>query len=159
MPRASKPNSPEGTVWFGGDVERASVCLRFLGDDLNPLDITAALGVEPTRSGQKGDPVLRPNGEISRHRRTGFWLLQPDLDLNATVAEAIVLLLNILPQDIVAWNSLTDRFQADLICHLTVRGANQGFVLPPEVVQRISRLGISAGFDIFTKREDDQAEG
>ena len=160
MPRAPKPSSaPEGTVWFGGDVERVRVCVRVLGDELNPDEITAILGHEPTRLARKGDPVLRANGEVIRLRRIGSWLLDHTPAAEVTVDEAITEVLGKLAQDPAIWQSLATRFRVELICDMTVRGVNQGFVLSPMVLQEISARGISLGVDIFTELDVDQAAG
>jgi Domain of unknown function (DUF4279) len=158
MPRAPKPaNAPEGTVWFGGHVERISVCLRILGDQLDPLDVTTLLGREPTRAGRKGDPILRPNGEVARYRRIGAWLFEPTTAPDATLSEALEALLRELPQDADLWQSLRKQFKADLLCHVTVRGVNQGFVLSPEVLKSIAALGIPLGVDIFAEADEEQS--
>jgi hypothetical protein len=160
MPRAPKPTDlPEGSVGFGGDVERVKACLRVVGDELDPDEITGILGRKPTRAGRKGEPVLRPNGEVGRLRRIGAWLLDIMPEPEATVDEVISALLGELPQDPELWRSLTQRFQIDVLCDVTVRGINQGFVLSPETLKNVAALGISLGVDIFPKDDPEQEAG
>lgn len=154
MPRTPKPtNAPEGTVWFGGDVERVRVCLRVLGDDLDPTEITRLFGCEPTQSGRKGEPYLQEK----RLRRTGVWILDYTPGPDATVGEAITAILVQLPQDAGLWRNLGQQFKIDLLCDVTVRGVNQGFVLAPEVLKSIAALGIPLGVDIFTEADTEQS--
>ena len=158
MPRIPKPtNAPEGTVWFGGEVERVDLCLRVLGDDLNPEEITNLLGRQPTRAGRKGESILRPTGEVMRQRRVGAWILKETPDPDATVNEAILGLLATLPHVPAIWKSLTTRFKVDLLCHITVVGVNQGFELPPNVLQAVGELGVTLGVDIFCQSDDAQS--
>lgn len=158
MPRNPKPpNAPEGTVWFGGEVECIDVCLRVLGNDLNPQEVTNLFGCEPTRAGRKGEPVTRSNGQVIRHRPTGVWILDLTPMPDSTVAEAIIALLGKLPQDPALWRSLIFHFQVDLLCDVTLRGVNQGFVLSSDVVKSVAALGVSLGVDIFHEPDAKQA--
>jgi hypothetical protein len=71
MPRVPPPNLPKDTVWFGGHPDRAKLCLRVIGDTLDPDEVTDLLGRAPTRSQRKGEPVLSGSGEARRIARTG----------------------------------------------------------------------------------------
>jgi len=158
MPRNPPPtDAPKGTVWIGGDVECLEVCLRVLGDELDPQEITAILGLEPTRGGRKGEPIVRPNGEISRHRRIGAWLLDLHPTTETTVDEALTALIGQLPPDPEVWQSLAQRFEIDLICDIKVRGVNQGFVFPSHLLKTVAEMGIPLGVDIFCETDDVQS--
>jgi uncharacterized protein DUF4279 len=159
MPRTPKPsNAPEGTLWFGGDVARVEVCLRLLGDELVPQEITAILRCDPTSAGCKGEPRIGPNGDVRGHRRIGVWIREHKPNADDTVDEAIAEILAELPSDPQLWQSLQQRFKIDLICDITVRGVNQGFELSPDVLKRVAALDIPLGVDIFTEADDEQSE-
>lgn len=143
------PQGLEGTIWFGGEPDKARLCLRVCGDDLDPDAVSRALGCPPSRSQRKGEPVLSSVGEVKRIARTGSWLLDHTVSNEATVGEAIHALLLSLPDDRSAWASLTSQFAVDLICDLTVRCVNRGFKLPPEALALVAERGITLGFDIF----------
>jgi hypothetical protein len=144
-----QPSTPEGTV------DHVRVCLRVLGDELDPQEITKLLGRKPTRSGKKGDSVLRPNGKSSRRRRNGAWLLDVTPKPDATVDAALTELLSKLPEDSDTWLSLTRRFQVELLCAITVRGIDQGFVLSPDILQQVAGLGVSLGVEVFIETDDE----
>ena len=57
---------------------KAYATLRFAGDELEPQEISDALGVEPTRAYRKGERYLAGprTGELTG--RTGIWLLSTD---------------------------------------------------------------------------------
>jgi hypothetical protein len=84
-------------------------------------------------------------------------LFEPTTAPDATLSEAVEALLRELPQDADLWQSLGQQFKADLLCHVTVRGVNQGFVLTPEVLKSIAALSIPLGVDIFTEADEEQS--
>jgi hypothetical protein len=73
--------------------------LRVWGDTLDPNFVTRTLGCEPSRSQRKGAPVLSATGEPRRIARTGSWLLDYPVAGDATIGEAIELLLRTLPTE------------------------------------------------------------
>jgi hypothetical protein len=159
MPRAPKPtDAPAGTVWFGGEVERVSLCFRVCSDALDPDEVTELLGRPPSSSQRKGQEVLGPNGEVRRVGRTGSWVLRYAIDPKLTLAEGITSFVSTLPEDQVIWASLTSRFRVDLICDVFVRGMNQGFELPPSVLKMMGERGIILGVDIFCESDTEQAD-
>jgi hypothetical protein len=127
------------------------------GDDLEPDEISRLLGRAPTRSQRKGQPVLDESGRTKRIARTGSWLLDYALSPDATITEAIESLLEILPGDTQPWQTLGERFSVDLLCHIFVRGVNQGFVVAPRVLESLGRRGIELGLDIFCRSDPEQA--
>ena len=74
-----------------------------------------------------------------------------------TVAEAISALLSTMTDDESIWRQLTSEFKVDLVCDVFVRGANQGLVIPPAVIQSIAKRHLTFGIDIFPQADDDQA--
>lgn len=158
MPRVPKPTGPEGTVWFGGEVERAELCLRVLGEDLDPSEITALMLQMPSRSRRKGDPVIsQATGKPFRISKLGSWIFNYEPLAEETVGEAIATLLGQLPDDEELWKSLTTRFKVDLICDVFVRGVNQGLEIAPAVIQLLARRNITLGIDIFAEPDPEQA--
>ena len=51
-------SAPEGTVWFGGPVDRSTMSLRIFGESVDPLEITKLLGHEPTKGRKKETDLL-----------------------------------------------------------------------------------------------------
>src|SRR5262245_1846363 len=149
MPRVPCPSEPTGTVWIGGDPNRAELCLRVCGDDLDPNEVTRLMGRAPTRSQRKGQPVLDASGQVKRVARTGSWLLDYQLSPEATIAEGIESLLAGLPNDKELWATLGRRHRADLLCYVFIRGVNQGFNLSPQVMEMLAARGVELGVDIF----------
>ena len=67
MPQVPPPTLPNDTVWFGGNPDRATRCLRVCGDGLDPDEVTRLLGRAPTRSQRKDQ------GKRGRSEYPLFW--------------------------------------------------------------------------------------
>jgi hypothetical protein len=158
MPRVPPRTLPEDTVWFGGHPDRATLCLRVCGDGLDPEEVTRLLGRPPTRSQRKGQPVLSDSGEPKRIARTGSWLLDQPVDGDASIDEAIESFLGGLPAEQQAWAALRGLYRVDLLCHVFVKGVNQGFELSPAVLELLGRRGITLGVDLFCEPDERQQE-
>src|SRR5437868_6226191 len=57
---------------------KAFVTLRFVGDDLDPREISAILPVEPTRAHRKGEEFFAGPHAGNLGGRTGIWFLATD---------------------------------------------------------------------------------
>jgi hypothetical protein len=57
---------------------RAFVTLRFVGDDLDPGEISAVLPVAPTRAHRKGEEFFAGSHTGNLRGRTGMWFLATD---------------------------------------------------------------------------------
>src|SRR5437016_2898353 len=74
---------PDELVSVGGPVDSVCASLCFCGDDLDPEEISRALGHQPTSASRKGDELP---GRYHRVAATGSWLLEaptsdpPDLE-------------------------------------------------------------------------------
>jgi hypothetical protein len=54
-----------------------SVAIVLLGDELNPVEVTAQLGIAASKSFVRGDPVMS-NGVAKAQRKHGVWELAVD---------------------------------------------------------------------------------
>src|SRR5271169_6406144 len=57
---------------------KAFVTLRFVGDDLDPDEISAVLPIKPTRAHRKGEEFFAGPRAGNLHGRTGMWFLATD---------------------------------------------------------------------------------
>jgi hypothetical protein len=146
-PKKNPPEgAPEGTAWFGGPVDEASVTLRLFGDDLDPTEITRLLGVEPSEAARTGESVTRANGTYTA--RQGFWRLRSGRR-ETDIADQLLTLLARLTDDLSVWRALTSRYRADLFCGLFLSVPNRGIELSPELLGQISARHLTLGFDIY----------
>lgn len=143
-PKKLVQTAPEGTVWFGGPVDRSKVSLRILGDELDPEEITELLKVSPTECCKKGDVIA---GKYKR--RTGCWSLESHLPDDIDVEDKVMHLLSQVTNDESTWKLLNSKYQIDLFCGLFLETDNRGIELSVETIRKLSSLGIKIGFDIY----------
>lgn len=131
-----------------GELHMSSAMLGFYGDDLDPVEITAGLGIEPTVGIRKGVSWLTPSGR-QKIAPTGSWRLNASdrdpADLNGQINE----LLSGLSSDFTVWRSLSARFGGRVFCGIFLDSINEGFDLRPETLSRLSERGLLIDFDIY----------
>lgn len=120
------------------------VALKFLGPDLDPALITQVLGLPPSQSGRKGDPIVAvlPGGRsLSRPSTSGYWCIDitPDPDADA----ALVGVLDRLSCDSAVLKRLAASWQGQVVIHEAGPGASRHSVLSADTLSRLSDLGIS----------------
>jgi hypothetical protein len=152
-PIARKPPSgaPEGTVWFGGPVDRFRITLRIYGEELDPDDVSKLLSCAPTRAERKGVPISTPSGS-TRTPKKGRWSLtldSRDCGENVDVEDAVRMLLARLPSDPELWASLTSTYTVDIYCGLFLESCNRGFAISPDVSKLLSDRRVEIGFDVY----------
>jgi hypothetical protein len=150
---ARKPpaDAPEGTVWFGGPVDRFTVTLRIYGEELDPDYVSALLRCAPTEAERKGAPISHPGGS-TRIPKRGRWSLtisSNECRENDDVEDAVKILFARLPSDPVVWASLTSTYAVDVFCGLFLASANRGFSISPEVSRILSARQVGIGFDVY----------
>src|SRR5579864_690343 len=139
--------APEGTVWFGGPVDRFKVTLRISGDELDPDRVSALLGCMPSTMERKGVPISSDNA--TRVPRMSRWFLtvdSKDCDESEDVEDGIRMLLARLPSDGDVWTSLTSMYTVDIFCGLFLASSNRGFAISPEVSKLLSDRHLEIGF-------------
>ena len=113
--------------------EHAGVKLRITGDTLDPDGVTRRIGVTPTFSGRRGDPV-EGGGTLP----TGSW----GYDVGGTeewiVSDALELLLERLPDDAELWAELTAEFDVRLVCIVVGLAADTSVAIPSNLVRGVA---------------------
>jgi len=125
-----------------------------MGDSLDPDEISALLGIEPTLGYRKGDTRQTRHGKEVVHR-AGLWSLDvrdksPE-DLNGQIAE----MLGQLTQDLSVWRALASRYRIDFFCGLFMEDSNEGVTLAPATLRAAGERGIEMGLDIYAPDESD----
>jgi hypothetical protein len=133
---------PESVFYSGagGEVDECEITLRFFGDNLDPDAVTALLGVEPTDSCRKGDPVLGS--------WTGRWLLACERT-NDTPNHQIRLLLSGLTAELAIWSKLGKAFSSEIKCHLFLHRWTRGTIFSTETLAYISARDLKLHVEIY----------
>src|SRR4051794_22619235 len=142
--------APEGTVWFGGPVDRFKMTLRIASEVLEPDQITAMFGRSATKSRRKGDPVNDSPGAAMQAKKAR-WSLSVDSDAcgNGDVEDGIKMLLDGLPADLGVWDRLNEVCDMDLFCGLFFEAENRGFGLSVVVCRMLAERHVAVGFDVY----------
>jgi hypothetical protein len=134
----------------GGPVDEVNVTLALYSEELEPEEISRALGVQPTHAHRRGER----RGPRSPPARTGAWFLT-EHGRDAEPAEAIIdRVLKQLPEDPAVWRHLRTRHDIQFRFGLHMTGWNKGLSIPLKQVTRIAELGATMEFDIYAYGED-----
>ncbi len=138
------------------DIARVRVSLRVFGDSLEPEEVSALLGRQPSRSHRKGDKVFRTSstsktsGSVASIEPTGVWILDSGLSEKEEIEEHVEALLLPVSNDSDEWASLTSRFSASILCSVFLDQYNEGFELSPRLAQSLADRGLVIAFDIYS---------
>ena len=133
---------------FMGILHKSAASISFFGDDLDPAEITAALGAEPTVGVRKGGHWLTKSGAEKIAPR-GSWRMEaercePD-DLDGQIND----LLDGLSNDLPAWRSFSQRYRGRAFCGLFLASGNEGLTLRSETLARLGERGLLIDLDIY----------
>ncbi|NET91450.1 MAG: DUF4279 domain-containing protein [Kamptonema sp. SIO1D9] len=153
-PNFLAPESDNNVISVGGSVETVKVSLRFLGDNLNPEEISALLKCQPSKAYRKGDII----GSKSSHHiaQTGAWILKGDKEDTGVLETKITRLLECITVPLTVWEELRS-FSGNVFCGIFLNDWNRGLSLSPELMQKLVERHLSIDFDIYCKfSEEDE---
>ena len=137
----------------GGLVDETGVCLAVYGEDLDPPDVTAIIGREPTSAHRKGDR----RGPRSAPYKAGAWFFKVRGEAPQGPAELTAALLDQLPDDERVWAKLNELYKVQLRYGIHMTGWNRGFDLPAGLAARIAKLRATVMFDIYAYGDEDES--
>ncbi len=133
-------------------IGRVRVSLRVFGDSLEPEEVSALLGRDPTRCHRKGDPMGGKG--VNAVEPTGAWILDSVLSEKAEIEEHVETLLSSVSNDSDEWDQLTSRFSASILCSAFLDQYNEGFEISPRLARSLSDRGLVIAFDIYSGDAD-----
>ena len=122
--------APEGTIWYGGPVDRVSVSLRIRAEGDDQAKVAELLGAE----------VRRLSGHCSIAA-----LDNSSKDLESQIRS----ILGNCTSDLNVWREVSTRWPMDMFCGLFLDRPNRGLELSVELMRQLSERGISLGLDIY----------
>jgi hypothetical protein len=114
----------------GGPLAESSATLAVYGDDLDPKEVTALLGVEPTESFRRG----YRRGPRSPATQYGAWFLEVRGGDPAGQDAQLEALLSKLPDSEDVWRKLADQYRVQVRFALHMDGWNKGCNRPVQAV-------------------------
>ena len=128
-----------------GTVRETAVSIRFLGDELDPGEITKLLGATPDVAHRRGDAMPEGRGEWS----AGLWSCQAPRVSPGDLDMQLAGLFATMTQDLSVWRTLCGRYRGDVFCGLFLEDSNEGIVLSTETMRAVADRGLMFGFDIY----------
>ena len=136
-------------------VKKSAVALRIAGDDLIPDEITKLLGASPTHAQTKGDRIIGMKTGHVRISKCGMWRLcasdRAPEDMDGQIHE----ILSQMTGDLAVWQSVTQKYHADLFCGLSMSGSNEGLTISAQSLAALGARGIEMGLDIYGGHDDE----
>ena len=136
------------------DFLKCDVCFRICDDNLDPLEITEMLGIEPEKSHRKGDPTrFSKNKNLIKFSTysSGLWSISSTEAKNAILEVHIKSLLVLLEPLKAELSELSKRgYEIDLFCGIFTHDCDQpGFDIDSSVLKNLGELNISIGMCIY----------
>jgi hypothetical protein len=126
---------------------KTTLSLRFIGENLDPAEISRALGCKPSEAVRKGDTLL-VNGSPTK-APTGVWRLKLAADDRGTFDDKVGTLLGLVSDDPKAWAFVTASYRCELFVGVFLTTANEGLRISASTMERLSRRGVQIEFDIY----------
>jgi hypothetical protein len=140
----------------GGEVDEYRICLGYYGDELNPDEVSAQLGRNPTSCVRKGDIVHR--NDRTRIEKTGKWILNAREAPGEPLEPQITDLLESMTADLSVWRSLAARFRVRFVVGAWIRSWNRGLEISRSLLQQLSERGLGLGVDIYVDHDEGPAQ-
>jgi hypothetical protein len=123
--------APDGTVWFGGPVDRTLVTLRVraAGDERLLVEALLGVGLEPHRSHCS---IAAPKG------------------MSGDLEQQIQFILDSATPDLAKWQEVASRWPMDVFCGLFLERPNRGLSISAPLLKQLGDRGVTLGLDIYS---------
>lgn len=135
---------------------RYSASLRISSKTLNVADITTILGIEPTRTHEKGKPFSSRNP--SRLRQESLWLLESGLNSSEPLDAHMEKLADFIQDKAVLLKYLIPICYMDIFCGVFSESGQGGFVFNPVILKKLTAIPIEIVFDLYLSSPSEEDE-
>jgi hypothetical protein len=137
-----------------GLLHKSAASIGFHGNDLDPTEITKALGAEPTVGVRKNGIWLTSTGAEKVAVR-GQWRVVAERCEPGDLDGQINGILDGLSDDLSAWRSFSARYCGRVFCGLFLASGNEGLTLRSETLLRLGERGLLLDLDIYGQEMGD----
>jgi hypothetical protein len=128
------------------------------GVDLQPDEITQALGIEPTSAWTRGDARSGSHGKARGQRTGGLWSLAAPCSPYDTLDIQLDTLLDQLETLPPALYDLVQQFAASITIGYRTPTDMVGIHIDPSTLERLHRLRVALDFDIYATHTEEGIE-
>lgn len=131
-------------------LQRVCASLTFLGEDLNPEELSELLGCTPEVGVRKGDAFVGGFGR-PRTAPSGRWTYSTGYREPPDIDDQICELLGRLPESLNLWSDLTTKFE----CYLSLgiwfvdEDWTSGTLVQPSTLPMLGERGVALDFDMY----------
>ena len=125
------------------EVDRSTASLRFIGEDLEPNELSNRLKFLPSE--ETAFPIVKNKKEIIT-----VWSVSCCESDRNRLEKKIETLLSWFTNDITVWKEISGKYRGEIFCGLFLDGWNRGFELSSELLKMISDRNLLIGFDIYS---------
>ena len=133
----------------------SAACLRIVGDDLVPEEITRLLGGTPTHFHVKGEQRVSKAAARPRPYKSGMWRLNAKDCIPENVDGQIEEILGQLTDDLTVWKTLAEDYEIDLFCGWFMTGSNEGLSISPKWLLALGSRGIELSLNLYAGSGED----
>jgi hypothetical protein len=126
----------------------ASGSLRICSDTLTPQQVSAALGIQPDSSFDKGS-LSSPRNPQSHRRETSVWLLTSGLGNDRWLDEHVAALVQRLEGKNDALRELSASCEAELLLGFGSENGQGGCTIPFGLLTAVGQLGLDLVLDLY----------
>ena len=120
---------------------------RILGDTLEPDEVSGILGLQPTRSGRRGER-MSPSSSKTLLRKS-VWILQTPLSDQAPLQDHLEWLLDTLEPKRDAIGEFTKQYETDFFCGFSSENGQGGCTFESSLLARLANLGVPLVLDLY----------
>ncbi|MFE1746281.1 DUF4279 domain-containing protein [Coleofasciculus sp. H7-2] len=131
-----------------------SAAFTLTGFDFNPEEITAKVGIIPTKIWKVGD-LIHPKAGI-RRKRNG-WSLESKLEKSAELEDHIKSVLEQIQPGWLPMVEISSRYEAEIDCVVYVRGQVPAIHFDKDIVEQAAKLNAEIDVDLYVLPVDPPA--
>lgn len=150
----SEPDGEEDRKWF-------TVCLRIMGDALDPAQVEPLLGLKPDCTGLKGVPRTGRQGRTYAPYETNLWVFReeagPGDGFDQLIRKLFARLGPNLPA-LQAW-SATPGIEVELFCGYGSASGQGGDTLQPGTIKMLADAGVALTLNLYPPGLEDDLDG
>lgn len=136
-------------------ISRVSVSLRLFSTKAAAAAVTEALGLEPTTSAERGEPI---SASLTTPREQSMWLLESEADPDEPLSAHLEWLLDELDGRLGALAGLTGDYEVDVWCSVEATNGQGQLTFTPELTTRLAGLPCPFSVDLYLSDDEDEDE-
>jgi hypothetical protein len=130
-------------------LSKSVACIRVIGDDVIPNEISLQLECEPTKGMIKDEPFSWNKSGEPRIARSGMWRLEAQDMIPADLDLQVQELLGSLTSNLEIWASISSKYKVDMFCGLFMESQMEGIGLNAKSLLELGQRGIEIDFDMY----------